>query len=331
MAYDDPTLQRLDRVLTNISVAFENNELVGENLAPTVTVDSETDLYNIFERSSAWRPSGDDIRAPGTKANEIPPRKMSRESYRAVEHSLMDIIPVEERERARRGEGGDPYADSVEDLTGSILMGREAKIVDMALDTGNYPAAGTTSPTVTWDDYDASHPIRDLKAGRDYLAGPSAIFRKPNVAVMGYEVFTVLEDHPEFIERIKYSQRGVTSSEIIAELTGMGRIIQASAGKITTPAGTGAQDVAYMWGKDVVLAYVPPKPGRRTLAYMYEFAYPYSGAGVMPTERWYDEDIKADKTRVSRRYDIKFIAVDSNGKSIAGYLIKDAVSGDEPS
>jgi hypothetical protein len=81
-----------------------------------------------------------------------------------------------------------------------------------------------------------------------------------------------------------------------------------------------------MWGKDVVLAYVPPRPGPRIPAFAYEFVWGYGAGRPMVTERWREQPRKADIVRVSRRYDLKFVAKDDTGKSIAGYLIKDAVA-----
>lgn len=331
MAYADPKLQRLDRVLTGISVGYRNEEFVADVLAPAVRVNAQSDKYNVFDRRGFNAMEG--LRSPGARADEIPPREFSRDTYFAQEHALVDIVPRETGEEGNADAGDiDPLADSTEELTDMILLGREKALADLALDTTNYATghSDTLGASEQWDEYGTSTPIADFKRARRVIH--RAILREPNVAVLGYEVGSQLEDHPHFIERIKYSQRGVTTDEIIAEVTGVGRILRA--GAMINGANIGQnEDNDYLWGRDAVLAWVPPRPGRRIPAYAYEFVFPYSrgirGAGGrdMPTERWYDQDHDADKIRVRRRYDLKHIAVDTveDGNSIAGFLFKDAV------
>jgi hypothetical protein len=133
-----------------------------------------------------------------------------------------------------------------------------------------------------------------------------------------------LEDHPDFIERIKYSQRGVLTTEIIASILGIQNVVVPGVGYNTANPGQ-AVSLSYLWGKDVVLAYVPSRPGLRIPAYGYEFVWGY---GQLPqvVDRWWDNDRKADLIRVQRRYDVKHVALDASDKVIAGYVIKSAVA-----
>ena len=75
-----------DAVLTEISLAYENNAFVGENLAPAVTVKKQTDKYKWFGREG-WIPETSDVRAPGTVANEIEGIEVSKDTYYATEHA----------------------------------------------------------------------------------------------------------------------------------------------------------------------------------------------------------------------------------------------------
>jgi hypothetical protein len=106
-------------------------------------------------------------------------------------------------------------------------------------------------------------------------------------------------------------------------------------GKIIIP-GTGiATDStlvpSYLWGKDVLFAYVPPRPGLRVPAFAYEFVWGINGQ-AMQTMRWREEKRVSDVIRVRRRYDLKLVGVDNNpasgdfGKVVTGYLIKNAVA-----
>jgi hypothetical protein len=313
----------IDVVLTNISVAWPNNGLVGPILTPAVPVKKQSDKYYVFGRE-AWAvdPSGD-LRAPGTVANEIPGLEVSLDSYFADEHSLQIAITDEERENVDNPLS--PDRDGTELVTSKILLGRELAIWSMVTTAANYATGNsvTLSGTSQFNDYVNSDPIGVFRTG--YRNFHAKLFIEPNIAVIPYLVMTQLEDHPDFIARIQYSERGVLTAEIIASLLGLETVIVPGAGYNTANPGQAAS-VSYMWGKDVVLAYVPPRPGPRIPAFAYEFVWGYGAGRPMVTERWREQVRKSDVVRVSRRYDLKFVAKDETGKSIAGYLIKDAVA-----
>ena len=247
-----------------------------------------------------------------------------RDSSVAEEHALSDVVPDEEVENA--DDPLQPAIDATERVTNTILLNREQAMVDLATNATNY-ASGfvvTLAGTAQWNNYATSDPIGDVKTGRTKIH--DNLFRDPNLIIMGYQVAAKLEDHPSFIERIKYSQLGVTTDELIARVFGISTFLRAGAGKVTSNYGQ-SETFGYLWGKDVVMAYVPSSPGRKTPSFGYEFVWSYPDVGVMAVERWHDEDRVADIIRVRRRYDIKFITVDAAGKQNAsGYLIKNAIA-----
>src|SRR5690606_5382903 len=104
----------------------------------------------------------------------------------------------------------------------------------------------------------------------------AALFVQPNLSIIPYQVMSALEDHPDFIERIKYSQVGVVSEELIARLFRMPRIVVPGAGTNTAHMGQ-PESIAYIWGTDVLMAYVPARAGIKIPAYMYEFVWRFPG------------------------------------------------------
>lgn len=314
-------LAHIDVMLTNISVGYEMEDGVGDRLFPTVRVSKQSDKYYIFGKESWGLPPEGDDRAPGAVSNELPGVKLSEDSYFATEHALHMFVHDEERENADAPLN--PDREATELTTQAIQLGREKAIKDLVLDSTNYPASHvvTLSGTSQWNDYVNSNPIADIKTGRNKLR--TTIYRAPNIAIIPWEVMTELEDHPDFIERIKYSQRGVVTEELIATLFNIPNIVVPAIAYNTANPGQ-AESISFMWGKDVFLGWVPNAPGRRTPAFGYEFVWPINGR-VQVVERSRDQYRKSDRVEVRRRYDHKLVAKDSNGKSIAGYLIKSAV------
>jgi len=315
----------IDQVLTNISIGWGNQGLVAEQLFPVVRVRKQSDKYYTFGRE-AWLPEAGDYRAPGTEANEIPGLSLSLDTYYAQEHSLQVAVTDEERENADSPLS--PDRDGTELVTSKILLGREKAMKDAVTDNTQYATdmTVTLSGTAQWNDYANSNPIGDMKAGR--RAMHANMFLEPNTAIIPYQVMAALEDHPDFIERIKYSERAILTAEIIASVVGIPNVIVPGTGI----ASDASLVPGYLWGKDVVLAFVPSRPGMRVPAFAYEFVWGYGGNQAQVVDRWREERRKSDVIRVSRRYDLKMVGRENNpadanfGKVVAGYLIKNAVA-----
>jgi hypothetical protein len=154
------------------------------------------------------------------------------------------------------------------------------------------------------------------------------MFLEPNTAIIPYQVMAELEDHPDFIERIKYSERAVLTPELIASVVGIPNVIVPGTGI----AADASLVPGYLWGKDVILAYVPQRAGMRVPAFAYEFVWGYGGGVNQVVDRWREERRKSDLIRCSRRYDLKMVGRENNpndpnnGKVVAAYLIKNAVA-----
>lgn len=312
----------IDVALSNISVGFPNNGAVGEALFPSVGVTKVSNKYYVFGRE-AWSvdPAGD-FRAPASVAHEIPGLKVSTDTYFAQEHALQ--VPVADEERENTDSPFAPDRDATELVTAKILLGREIAMRDMVQTAANYPAdhVVTLSGTTQFNDYVNSDPITVIKTGIRKVH--SKLFLTLNTAVIPWEVMTQLEDHPDFIERIKYSERGILTQEIIASIIGIPNVIVPGMGYNSANPGQTAS-LGYLWGKDILLAYVPPRAGQRIPAFAYEFTWGIAGRKQV-IDRWREEPRVADLIRCRRRYDLKFVALDVNSKAIGGYLIKAAVA-----
>jgi hypothetical protein len=313
----------MDRLLTNISVGFPNNDFVGSQMLPNVMVAKQSDPYYLFGREAWAVPVISDIRAPGSTSQEVPGLQVSTQSYFAVEHALK--IPVTDEEVENADSPLAPLQDGTELVTSQLLLVRELAMRDLLITAANYASGHsvTLSGGTQWNVFATSLPIADHRLARSTIH--SKIFMEPTKEIIPYQVMAALEDHPTIIARIQYSERAILTPELMSNFFGGQDIIVPGVGYNTAnPNQTAA--LGYLWGKDVVMAYVPPRPGLKIPAFGYEFCWGYRGNLPMVTERWRDEDRVSDIVRVRRRYDIKMVALDGTGKSIAGYVIKAAVA-----
>jgi len=318
----------IDQVLTQVSMEWPGNQnFIGPVLFPAVGVRKQSDKYYIYDREM-WKIEDYDMRGPGSVANEIPGRTVSTDTYYAQEHSLQHAVPDEVRENSDAPLT--PDRDATELVTSRILLGREKAMKDMITNVANYHASNkvTLLTADQWDNYAGatSDPIVVIKAAIRRLH--SVLFTEGQiVAVIPWLVMSWLEDHPDIIDRIKYSERAVLTPDIVASVLGIQRVIVPGVGYSTAGMGVTptSANITYLWGKDVILAYVPARPGLRQMSTAYEFVWSFGGQ-VQVVDRWREDPRKSDLIRCSRRYDLKLTGHEGDGLLVTAYIIKNAIS-----
>lgn len=321
----------IDQVLTNISLGWVNDMgYVGDQLFPTVPVKKQADKYYVWGKES-WIPETGDYRAPGTEANEIPGMGVSLDTYYAQEHALQIAVTDEERENA--DSPFSPDRDGTEMVTSKVLLGRELAMKNMVQTAANYASgfSSTLSGTTQWSDYTNSDPVIAAKTARNAIH--DRVYVDPTIAVIPYQVMQQLIDHPKIIQRIQYTDRAILTPELVASVMQLPKVVVPGMAYGTSPVGTNGNAVAtaYVWGKDVLFAYVPPRPGLKVPAFAYEFAWTYGGQAQV-VDRWREEKRASDVIRMRRRYDLKAVGTEQNSGSgdylkwITGYLYKAAVA-----
>jgi hypothetical protein len=130
--------------------------------------------------------------------------------------------------------------------------------------------------------------------------------------VFGSRVWEALQDHPEFIERIKYSQRGIVTEDLVAAVLGIPKVLVA--GAIENTAVEGATDAfSFILGKHALLCYAAPAPSIQVPSAGYTFSWSdFFGAGSsgQRVKRFRMEHLESDRVEVEMAYDQKLVASD---------------------
>ncbi|PKO17125.1 hypothetical protein CVU37_10015 [candidate division BRC1 bacterium HGW-BRC1-1] len=301
----DPTTVHIDAALTSVSVAFRNNEFIAEQVAPTVPVRKQSDRYFVLDPDKMAQRETLDHRAPGAEAREVD-FALSSDSYYCEDHALETAIPDEERDNADLAL--QPEIDRTEFLTEKILLNREIQL-ETTLRTNTHVEELEVEDSGGWAG-ETSNPFANLDAaGMRIMSG---IQRRPNTLVVGYAVFDILRNHPRIIERVQHCMPGVVTTDLLAQLFDLDRVVVGRAMKNSAPLGR-SPDMHPVWGSDhVYLMYVPQRAGLKQPAAMYTFAWNGAGGGVgrdgTVVERWREDRRKADMIRVQKYYDHKVIA-----------------------
>jgi len=120
-----------------------------------------------------------------------------------------------------------------------------------------------------WDK-SGSTPIEDVTAAKVKIASETGF--KPNVMVLGANVYEQLRNHDDILSRIVFTQRGIVTTDILSGLFDIERMVVGWA--IKNSAGRGAsEDTDFLLGNHALLAYVPNSPGLKTPSAGYIFAW----------------------------------------------------------
>lgn len=306
----------IDKALTNLSLKYENNTMMAEELFPVVNVSKRSDLYYIHGREG-WRLE-DDLHAPGAHTPKDPGLAVTTDNYYAERRAR--AMGIDEDEAQAVDSPLEPRIDATETVTDQLMLQRERRAQLLATAAANYNGSNvvTLAGTSQWNDYANSDPIGDIRDGVRQIH--SQLFREPNKLLIPYTVMSFLSDHPDFLERIKYSERAIFNPELLSAIFGIQRVVVPQSGFNSAAFGE-TENFDYLWGKDVVLAYVTERPRIKTLSYGYEFMWKNQ-----VVDGWPDRDRRVDYVRITRYYVHKAVTVDDAGLFNSGYLIKDAVA-----
>jgi hypothetical protein len=335
--YDPGTLY-VDPILTGFSVGFKDQSLYGDQIMPITQVNTPSGRYRVFDRSD-WV-SFASRREPGTVANEVRGRKWTEDTFLTKEHSLQAAILDEERQELY-SQGGladpvfggalqiQPEADATKLVTRSLMLEHESKVSTLIRNTANYPATNkvTLAGAQQWDDYAFVTPLDVYSVVSDpvmvirqaIIAIWTLTRRYPNTLVIPRMGIPWIENHPRIVERFKYLD--LTAPDAFTRLTGFaGQILLVDSLQNTAASIDDPEVVSSFWGKDVWLGIVDQAPGILTQTFGKTFAQVYPDGTTKPTDRWREENRKADLVRTSFKYDLKIVS------AIAGYLITNAFS-----
>jgi hypothetical protein len=313
MAQPNRSEVHIDAFLTEMSVAYRNqvSAFIADRLLPIVEVAKDSGKYPEYTRDYWLRPEMK-LRAYGSEH----PRAgypISYGTYATEQFSLEHPIPDEIA--AAADNPIDLDRDGMEWLTQQMLLKRELTFGSDFMVTGVWSTDNTTA--TDWDDYDTSDPIGDVRTARRTIA--QAIGRGANVMAVGLIVHDALLNHPDVLDRIKYSEAATMEAvnAALAAVFGMERYLVSEAIYAASAEGQSAS-LSPVVDDDCLVCYANPTPGLLSPSAGYTFVWP-AGGGAGTIYRWRDERVESDILRGKMQYDQKVVAADG------GYFFSDIV------
>lgn len=265
----------IDRALTNISVAYMQDEkaFIADKVFPRIPVKKQSDVYFIYNKGDFFR---DEAKVRGGSAESVGGTygvEASNPYYAKVWAFHKDVT---EQDRANYDEPLDADQDATDFITQKMLVRREVEWASKyfkpsvwTTEVEGKDASPSTGETLKWNAA-ASDPIKDITNASVVMASQTGY--RPNVLVLSPYAFFALKNHEDILDRIKYTQRGIVTADLLATLFEVEEVHVAWG--VVNEANKGAtNDIDFIMGRHALLAYVNKRPAIKKPSAGYIFTW----------------------------------------------------------
>lgn len=305
----------VDAILTNISVAYMQRaeNYIADKVFPVVPVDKKSNKFFKYTKNDWFRDEAQ-RRADATESAGSG-YSLTTDSYSADVWAFHK--DVGDQTLANADAPLSPLREAAEFVTNRLLLRREIQFVSDFITTGVWgkditgvASSASTDQVIQWSDFTNSDPLEDVEGGKEYILGATGY--EPNTLVLGYQVFRKLKNHPDLVDRIKYTSSNVITEDMIARMFGVDRVLVAKSVKATNKEGA-SEAYAFNVGKSALLCHVAPQPGLMTPSAGYIFSWNGVSGGLgqtIGTSQFRMESIKASRVESEVAFDNKVVAAD---------------------
>jgi hypothetical protein len=292
----------IDQALTNFSQLYANEDYIADQIMPMVPVNKRSDKWFVYGKEHFRYRNA--IRQPGALADEFD-YSLSTSSYfaqpRAERHLVLDDDVMEQDDPLNE------ELDAAELLMELFMLIREVDVANFLTNTANLTNNTALSGTTQWSDYTNSVPLTNIKTAKASVRTNAA--KRANVVLFPYETALVLADHPSIKDLTKYTDpKGLMESGLPATVRGL-RVIEPGAVQDTSIEGR-AFSPAAAWGKNAIIGYVNPYPGRKkiSMAYMFVAPEPTSRTPGFATRKYREDARKGLWVETEISYSLNMVA-----------------------
>lgn len=301
----------VNKLLSDVLLGYHNSEFIADQIFPAVMVGKQTDLIPAVNKSAFFRDEAATPLGETSEAGDIGYTVDTTASYYCYRYGIKHFISDD-----RRVNEDDPFNSDREGtmlVTNAIRLRRERSFVANLWKTSVWTTDVTGGSTVTkWSDYGTSTPIENIRAYKRTIR--RLLGREPNLLVLGDLTADRLLDHPDVLDRIKYTERGIATTDLLAALFGVDRVLVGKSIYTASAEGTAEGSVTYTanWDDDALLLYVPSSPSIWEPAAGYTFFWNTGmGNGMEAVRKYRDDKLMGDYIEVRSYYDQKKLVADA--------------------
>lgn len=301
----------INRLLTNLSVAFVqgSDKFAALRMFPGLNVPNKSDRYPVYSQADFQRDEMEE-RAPSTESagggyavDLTPQYSCTRYAY----HVDVDDDTVANADAPLR-----PTQDASVYLGQKSLIKHEVLFGSTFFTTGVWTGSSTGTDLTAGTDYTAwddvtSTPLEDIDNQKEAIEGGTGYL--PNKLCINRKVWHALRNHPDIVDRVKYTSSEPVARAIVARLMELDEIVVGAGVKNSAQKGlTGSY--GYIFGSHALLAYVPPAPSLMTPSAGYTFRWTGLPGSVdgMTVSTMRADLIKSDRHEIEMNIDMKVVA-----------------------
>lgn len=280
-----PTMQtaHVDRALTNISVSYlqDANAFIADKVFPIVPVKRQSDIFYVYSKADFMRDEAQ-VRGAASESAGGDYGVEAADPYYCRKHAFhKDVTP---EERVNYDEPLDADKDATDFVTQKMLIRRELQWASTYFKSGVWGTditgvdnSPSTNQAIKWN-LPTSDPIKDITEASVRMASETGY--KPNTLVLSPYAFNALKNHEDILDRIKYTQKGIVTVDLLATLFEVENVYVAWSVVNSAAKGKDA-NVDFIMGKHALLCYSNPRPALRKPSAGYIFAWTgLEGAGA---------------------------------------------------
>lgn len=302
-----PSDVHVNAPLTNISVAYmqDQTKFIAGKVFPMVPVQKQSDRYYVYTRADFNRDEMK-VRAPATESRGGGYRLDNTPTYfcdiRAFHRDIDDVTRSNADSVLNLEREASLY------LTLKYLINLEVNWASSFFAASVWGTDKTGGSDFTkWSD-SASTPIEDVEEWKATILEDTGF--EPNSLVLGRWVFNALKNHPDILDRIKYTGGQTNPAkgtlQLLAQLFELDNVYVMNAIRNTAAEGATESSSFIGSGTSALLVHAASSPGLMTPTGGYTFVWSnYLGAGAQGQRisSFRMEHLKSDRYEIEAAYD----------------------------
>lgn len=298
----------VNKPLTQISIAYiqDAKDFVADKIFPIVPVMKQSDRYFSYDKGY-WFRTGAQLRAPSAESAGGGFHIDNTPTYFA--NVLAHHMDVDDQTRQNADEPINLDRDATMFVTQNLLLKREIDFMSKYFVPSLWTGAPDFTPATLWD-VSTSTPINDIDALKSQIKSQTGFM--PNCLTVSRDVFTVLKNNASILDRIKYTQRGYITEDLLAALFGVEKFLVADA-VLNSAAEGQSNSMDYLVKNKALLVYSAPAPSIMKPSAGYTFSWQgLFGAGAYGNRvsSFRMEHLKSDRIEGEMAYDQKVVGAD---------------------
>lgn len=275
-----PGVVHQNATLSNLSVMYANEEYIGEELCPALTVGKASDVFYTYGQGDRMQYPDDEL-GPRGIPNEVDESR-STDSYACVPYGYTAFTSA--MTLANQDAPLNELFDATESIVEGMAFRRELRLATLLTTGGNYGSnTSALGAAVRWDTASGGNPIADLQNARKNIwsgRGPGEV-----KGFCSLDVYLQLSRHPGILELFKFNGNspGLATPDMLARWFDMSTLLVGKARKNTAVEGQ-TNAFSRVWSDVFGMVRVMRRPSVRNAAFAMTFRH-----GAPLSAQWFDQ------------------------------------------